>query len=311
MTRPVSPPTRESQRRGLFHDGNRCRGNQAARVAPCPQQSLTPARQPRDPRAGLTLIEVLVSVSLLALLAVGMTSALSMATGSWNSVRERLTLDRRVSSLNQMLHAHFAGVVPVLARPRREVGVAESPFFHGEPDQMRFVSSYSMYEGVRGGLHIVELNTMRTTEGLRLVLTESPYLGAMSVGRFVRGSERSGRFLRILFDPVRPREDSLIVADRLGDIEFAYRAEPEGPNDRDEMEWTPTWDNSRQLPSAIRVRLVAAEDQARLQPVTIVSQVRARYVEPGGAQRAPQIDWDLYEVVDTPNGGRTLRRRRQ
>ena len=158
---------------------------------------------PRD-RAPAHLIEVLVSVSLLALLAVGMTSALSMAAGSWTGVRERLTLDRRISSLNQMLHAHFAGVVPVVARPRREVGVAESPFFHGEPDQMRFVSSYSMYEGVRGGLRIVELNTMRTTEGLRLVLTESPYLGSMSIGRFIRGSERSGRFLRVLFDPVRP-----------------------------------------------------------------------------------------------------------
>ena len=266
--------------------------------------------RPRDPRAGLTLIEVLVSVSMLALLAVGMTTALTMATGSWTQVRERLTLDRRVSSLNQMLHAHFAGVVPVVARPRREVGVAEAPFFHGEPDQMRFVSSYSMYEGVRGGLRIVELNTMRTTEGLRLVLTESPYLGSRSVGRFVRGSERSGRYLRLLFDPVRPREDSLIVADKLGKVEFAYRGEPEGPNDRDEVEWTPTWGNSRQMPAAIRVQLVAAEEQARLQPVTIVSQVRARYVEPGG-QRAPQIDWDLYEVIDLPNGGRTLQRRRE
>ena len=85
----------------------------------------------------------------------------------------------------------------------------------------------------------------------------------------------------------------------MGEIEFAYRAEPQGPNDRDEMEWTPTWNNSRQMPSAIRVQLVPREKQARLQPVTIVSQVRARYVEPGG-QRAPQIDWDLHEVWTCP-----------
>jgi len=270
-------------------------------------------RDRRNPRAGLTLIEVLVSVSLLALMAVGMTSALSMAAGSWTDVRERLTLDRRVATLNQMLHAHFAGVVPVVARPRRGVGGGEAPFFHGDRDEMRFVSSYSMAEGVRGGLRIVELNTMSTTKGLRLVLTESPYLGPQSVGRFIRGTERTGRYTRLLFDPVRPREDSLIVADQLSAIEFAYRAEPEQQNRSEEAEWEPTWDNSRRMPAAIRVRLIPDEKNARLQPVTVVSQVRARYIEPGAAA-APRlnrnIDWDLYERVTLPNGAVTVRRRR-
>ncbi|MEZ5396271.1 MAG: prepilin-type N-terminal cleavage/methylation domain-containing protein [Bryobacterales bacterium] len=129
--------------------------------------------------AGLTLIEILVAITLLALLSAGMMTALAMPARARSQARERLTLDRRIATANQLLYAQFAAVTPVLMQAPPAVGAPAAPFFHGEPQQMRFVSSYSIEAGPRGGLSIIELN-VQAKNGLRLVLTESPYRGPLS-----------------------------------------------------------------------------------------------------------------------------------
>lgn len=260
--------------------------------------------------AGLTLIEVLVAVTLLALLSAGMVTALSMSAGAWSDAREHLTLDRRIATANQLLYAQFAAVTPVLMQPPRSIGAPPAPFFHGEPQQMRFVSSYSLDAGPRGGLTIVELNVQNAKNGRRLVLTQSPYRGPASTGRFVVGVDREGpQGMRILYRPVQPRSDSLIVADQLATCTFEYQREPRGVGGV--AEWLPVWGDVNQLPAAIRVRIEPAKTEPRLQPVTITAEVRARYAPPWapGQVLAPQLGPDV-EEIRTPNGT-TLRRRGQ
>jgi len=275
-----------------------------------PGSTAQPCATRLRPDAGLTLIEILVAVTLLALLSAGMLGALSMSAGAWSDARERLTLDRRIATANQLLYAQFAAVTPVLTQPPRITGAPPAPFFHGEPQQMRFVSSYSLEAGARGGLSIVELNVQQGEEGLRLVLTESPYRGPLSTGRFVTGVDRDGPSgLRVLYSPVKPRADSLIVADRLESCAFEYQREPRGQTD--EAEWLPVWGDTGQLPAAIRVRLVPAGSEPRLQPVSITAEVRARYASPlrPGQNRGPRLD-PRTEEIRTPNGT-ILRLRRQ
>lgn len=256
------------------------------------------------PQAGLTLIEVLVAVTLMALLAAGMTTALSMGAGSWSDVRERLTINRKIAASNQLLHAHFSAVVPVVTGSRR-AGVGRRPFFHGEGQQMRFVSSYSSKGGVRGGLQIVELNVMQGDQGRRVVLTETAYRGPNSIGRFITGAQRSERGTRVTFSAVRPREDSLIVADQLGEVSFSYLTEPRRPGD--ESEWIAAWDDANRLPAAIRVSMAPAQREARLQPVTVIGQVRARYEPPGSMQNVFQFDPRTMEYDELPNGQTVIR----
>jgi hypothetical protein len=225
------------------------------------------------------LIEILVAVTLLAMLSAGMVTALSMSAGSWSQARERLTLDRRIATANQLLYSQFAAVTPVLMQPSRSSGAPAAPFFHGEPQQMRFVSSYSIDAGSRGGLTIVELNVQRSENGLRLVLTQSPYRGPSSTGRYATGIDRDAiGGPRILYSAVKPRADSLIVADRLASCAFQYQHEPRAPGQP--AEWQPVWGDSGQLPAAIRVTLAPAEAEARLQPVSLTAEVRARYAPP-------------------------------
>ena len=261
-------------------------------------------RPERNPRAGMTLIEILVAVTLLGILSAGLLSLLETSAGAWSAARERLTLDRRVSSSNTLAHAAFSGMVPILATPPPQAGAPRAVFFQGEPTEMRFVSSYSMTEGVRGGLRILELNVQRGANGLRLVLTESPYRGPASVGRYITGVEPSieGRN-RLLFSTVRPRADSLIVADALADCTFSYLRQGRRPDEP--SEWIPVWDDMQKLPEAVRIALEPKEAEARLQPVTIVAEVRTQYSPPN---QGPQPNLQEAEVIQTPRGP-VLRRR--
>ena len=233
-------------------------------------------RHRSDPRGGMTLIEVLVAVVLLALLSSGLLTAFQISVGSWRDAKQRLAYDRRIATSNGLLHAQFAGIVPVIPQVIAEGAPRQrGPFFHGEPGRMRFVSSYSITKGSRGGLQIVELMVAKGPKGLRLLLTQSPYLGPLSVGRFIVGGERTDRGLRPIFAPLRARADSLIVADQLASCDFIFLREARRGEERDE--WIPVWDDLRQLPQAVRVEMRPLEQEARLQPVTIVAEVRARY----------------------------------
>jgi prepilin-type N-terminal cleavage/methylation domain-containing protein len=256
-----------------------------------------------SPQAGLTLIEVVVAVSLLGLLSAGIVTALQMSAGSWRDVRERLTQDRRIANSNHLLHAMFAGMVPVLAQPPPSAGAPQTPFFHGDPQQMRFISSYSLEAGARGALQVIELNVQQGANGLRLILTQSPFLGGPSVGRFIVGLDRTAAEPLLLFRPVQPRADSLIVADQLASCSFEYLREPRTPSDP--ALWRVRWDDLRQIPAAVRVVLEPAQAEARLQPVTVVAEVRARYAPPAGNGQQAWIDPNAV-IIEGPNGRRTL-----
>jgi general secretion pathway protein J len=234
----------------------------------------------------MTLIEILVAVTLLGLLSIGLVTALQVAAGAWSSSRTARGQDRRIANANALLHAQFSGVTPVVPMILRPgIAVPAGPFFQGEPAAMRFVSSYSMTEGVRGGLQIIELQTSPGPEGTRLILTQTPYQGPLSVGRFIVGVEPLTEPLsfRLLFTPLQPRAGSLIVADRLKAVGFSYLRGSRVPNEPDT--WVTVWDQPRQLPQAIRVDMQPLEDAGRLRPVAIVSEVRARY---GYSRRMPR-----------------------
>ena len=239
--------------------------------------------QRSSPTAGLTLIEVLVAVTLLALLAGALTLALQTAAASWKQGRQRLTLDRRTAVSNQILHAALANLAPVIALPPPGHGPA-APFFHGEPNEMRFVSGYSSSDGRRGGLEIVELAVIEGPNGLRLTMTESPYRGPASVGRFVVGMipPADGLEERVDFLPVQPRPDSLIAADRLSRCTFSYLKRPRQPNAP--AVWQPVWDGLVELPAAVRIAMEPApDDEKRLRPVTVTAQLRVQPPPPNEA----------------------------
>ena len=244
----------------------------------------------------MTLIEVLVAVALLSLLSAGLFTSLQIGATSWSTTSQRLMLDRRVANANAILHSSFASIVPLEAEiPReRQIGLPRLLFFQGEPGSMRYVSSYSVTEGVRGGLRIVELQVSSAQNGVRILLNQLPYLGPLSAGSLVvdRVSDPDFPRGRIIFEPIRAMPTSLIIVDELAACTFSYLRRPRR---RDEPSlWLPYWGERDSLPAAIRVNLSPSSQDVRLLPVSITTAVRAEWVRGGGqGATAPPIRYVL------------------
>ena len=244
----------------------------------------------------MTLIEILVAVALLSLLSAGLFTSLQIGATSWSTASQRLMLDRRVANANAILHSSFASIVPLEAEiPReRQIGLPRLLFFQGEPGSMRYVSSYSVTEGVRGGLRIVELQVSSAQNGVRILLNQLPYLGPLSAGSLVvdRVSDPDFPRGRIIFEPIRAMPTSLIIVDELAACTFSYLRRPRR---RDEPSlWLPYWGERDSLPAAIRVNLSPSSRDVRLLPVSITTAVRAEWVRGGGqGATAPPIRYVL------------------
>ena len=269
-------------------------------VSPC-RDAASSGREQRSSgtsgqRRGMTLIEVLVAVALMSMLSVGLCTALQIGATSWQTTRERLMLDRRVATANAILHSSFASIVPLQAEVplERAIGLRQLLFFQGEPDSMRFVSSYSVTEGVRGGLRIVELQVSTGGKGLRILLNQLPYLGPLSAGSLVadRVSDPDFPRGRIIFSPIRALPTSLIIADELAACTFSYLRRPRRRGEP--SAWLPYWGEHDSLPAAIRVNLSSASREARVLPVSITTAVRAEWA-PGEQRSAPPIRYVLPE----------------
>src|SRR5215831_11236129 len=125
-----------------------------------PAQSKRPeTMKRRQSRAGLTLLEVMIAVALLSLLMVGVMTSLRLGLNALSKTNTRLMADRRVVGAQRVLEQQLDGFMPVIARfsPTPEAPPTEKmPFFQGEPQSMRLVSTYSLQEAARGIPRVLE-----------------------------------------------------------------------------------------------------------------------------------------------------------
>jgi hypothetical protein len=220
------------------------------------------------PTAGITLLEVVIAISLLSLLTVGVTTALRLGLNALGKTNTRLMANRRVTGAQQALQQQLEGFMPVVAlygatpdaRPNNQ-----APFFQGEPEAMRFVSSYSLQEGARGFPRILAFQVIpgEGGNGVRLVVNENLYTGPASAGFFCLG--RVGDSFR--FRPIEVGPRSFVLADRLAFCRFSYQEPP--PT----IKWTRLWILPK-WPRAIRIEMAPLDDEiSRLRPMSVTAQI--------------------------------------
>ena len=225
---------------------------------------------------GLSLIEVLVALSLLALVSASLLAATGAGLQAWLDARDAMLLDRRTADGNAQLLATIAAMVPMPATESPERG-ASFPFFQGEPRMMRFVTTHSATHRGRGGLRLLTLRVASAPGGLKLVLDEAPCQGPDGLGELLETGARSSPGAvggRLVFAPEFAREDSWTVADRLAVCRFAYL--------RDGLDgqsvWLSLWDDQHALPRAVRIELAErtrAGSAGRPRPIRITAAVLA------------------------------------
>jgi prepilin-type N-terminal cleavage/methylation domain-containing protein len=227
---------------------------------------------------GVTLIELMIAITLVAALSTGMLMAIRTSLITLDKVDNRLQSNRRVISVNQILSREIGGVMPVIGLcGGSDGGVSgRTPVFNGTAQTLHMVTSFSMSEGSRGLPHVLELQVIPADEGgFRLIVNEFLYTGPVSITPFCAGNQfRIGQAL----------PQSFVLADRLKYCRIFYQQRPPdlpptGGN------WVDSW-SIPDLPAAVRFDMAPLiVDPARLPllsvtvPIHVTREVLNPYVD--------------------------------
>lgn len=231
----------------------------------------------RRAQAGVTLIELLIAVTLVSLLSVAMLYALRVGVNSMERSSARFYSNRRVLGAQRILEQQLAGIMLVWADCRGGEGAPPNrvPFFQGDPDAMRFVSSYSLADATRGPARALEFHVIpaENNEGVRLIVNEILYTGSMGLGSLCYGlgpDPVSGQAAP-RFAPISVGPQSFVLADQLAFCRIFYKEPlPQAPFER----WVPKWVKP-ELPRAIRLEMAPLHpDPGRLPLLTVAMPVR-------------------------------------
>ena len=202
-------------------------------------------------------MELLIAVTLLSLVTVGLLFALRVGLTAFGKTQSHLMDNRRVAGAQRILEAEIEGLIPILV----PCGGGNAPFFQGQPDRMRLISTFSLQEAWRGQPQILELFVMPGDNGgMRLMVNESPYVHPNQAGRSCAGV------------PIAPGPKSFVLADKLAFCRFTYLNQPENILEH------PVWGQmfvGRVWPAAVRIQMAPMEpDFSRLQPITVTAPLR-------------------------------------
>jgi prepilin-type N-terminal cleavage/methylation domain-containing protein len=188
----------------------------------------------KRPEAGVTLIELMIAITLVAALSVGMLMAMRTSLLTLEKTEGRLQSNRRVMSVERIMSRQIGGLIPVAGR-------CPGPVFKGTPQTLQMVSSYSLAEGSRGEPRLLEFQVIPAdTGGVRLIVNEFLYTGPLSTLLFCSGQAAQ----------VTPQ--SFVLADRLAFCRLSYRESL--PDSVLTGPWLPSWDRPN-LPAAVRIEM--------------------------------------------------------
>jgi general secretion pathway protein J len=227
-------------------------------------------------KSGMTLIEVMIAITLVALLMTGMLFAMRISLNSFGKTNDRLIANRRVTGAQRILEQQIAGFMPVKASSAPNV-VGQTGFnvlfFQGESQSMRFVSTYSLRDSSRGVPHILEFQVIPGAEGgVRLIVNEWPYTGPLSAGAMVTGQGPGGDFGVItIFRPIETGTGSFVLADKLATCRFTFQELRPAP---DYQRWYDVW-TKPEWPAAIRIEMMPLKaEPGMLKMMTVTAPVR-------------------------------------
>jgi hypothetical protein len=225
----------------------------------------------------MSLMEVLVAMTLLSGLAAAILFSLRIGLSSMERGNSKLLMNRRVMGVERIFQQQIAGLIPAKVDcPANTQGAMTTvPFFEGEPDNMRFVSSYSLQEANRGYPQILEFQVIpgEGGRGVRLVVNEILYAGPFSVNALCDGvvPDPSVGGMAARLRPITVGTHSFVLADKLQFCRFFYKEVPPAPQPE---RWLEHWGKAR-IPMAIRVEMGPLDpDTGKLQLVGMTEPVR-------------------------------------
>jgi len=194
---------------------------------------------------GFTLVELLVVLSLTALISVALFGGMRFGMRVWETGSERTERTTRIELVQSLIRRELSQA----RQPSKRPG-ALAPAFAGEPDRVIFIAPSPGHDEGESRL-ILGRNDARNRSNLELAWAPPPVLSA---------GERSAG------------PQTAILVQGIASVEFGYygAADPQRP-----PQWWDKWDGTAGLPTLVRLRLTFPSGDERRWPDLIIHVVLA------------------------------------
>ncbi len=222
-------------------------------------------RNKKTGEQGFTLLEILVAVTLVAMMAVGLWAALRISVAAWKRGTESIDINQSYRSILDLVKKQMASIYGLIAPINLQSGGQIYPMFWGNDSSVQFISLDSLRFQDSPGLTMVSYDVERDKQGIySLVEREKQYLG-MEPGRDSLFDEKD-------LQPV-------VVFENLSSFTFEY-FDP-GSNERPSR-WIREWDgrDTGRLPAAISMTMVARDNRGGMLSRQMVIPILAKPYDP-------------------------------
>lgn len=184
---------------------------------------------------GFTLMELLISLVLIALIASLLSGSLRLSTRSWDAGEQKAE-----SAADMRLALHFLGAQLAQHQPSRLRRKPEQPlFFGGDRESLQFIGVLPARAG--GGVFALRLSVRQDGEKRRLVIERVIPGGALSDDVTFADAEVS------------------VLAEDVRELRLDYFGRDD---DLGEPRWRESWNDRQRLPSLLRVAVIPARGEA-------------------------------------------------
>ena len=230
---------------------------------------------------GFTLLELLLTVVILALMVGIMGGVLRLAIRSWEKGEETVEEFQRTRTVMEMIAQQIKSTYPYLLKKEKGWELA----FQGGPKTLKFVSPLSLKSPVITGLVVVHYSLGEADEadnGKELIIRES----MITDDNFFHGES----------DAVAEKDSGISLVSNLEDILFDYYVLSP---DTDEGEWRENWNGETEagvvFPHAVRIKLTHKAKKSDAEPTTTAMTIPIMVAELDNA--------DLLRVKVADGGG--------
>ncbi|GAB4373021.1 MAG: hypothetical protein Kow00128_22240 [Deltaproteobacteria bacterium] len=199
-------------------------------------------------RAGFTLLETIVALSIVALIAAAITTALRLASGSIErgeeETRETARLRAGIGILERTIRSADRAPLPGPDGP--------APYFLGEPGRVRFLGALPVSAGEGGCFRLLSFGEAENGD-------PAPGLAVAEASPF----RLDGAF------GWEGRDGSAILLPGASEVAFSYSP---GPSPEGRWEWADRWDSREEggLPAAVRVSFTLRRGERPLRTAFVV-----------------------------------------
>lgn len=186
---------------------------------------------------GFTLLELLISLTLLGLILVLLFGGLRLGVRSWDSVQARVDNLNSVRSVEGFLRRELEGIAPY----RWKVGTSQRYAFVGERHKVNFVAPLPSRIG-GGGLYAIALELEQTSAGRRLTWKQAPL--------DVRMQD---------FSALDPIQELVLVASELKTVDDIWLSYFGSETETSPPRWVERWDSSSKMPLLVRIQVRFAD----------------------------------------------------